>query len=116
MTTKNLNLVAQNPQSTVVTEYVPSERKAESYQSEDALEKEFIKQLQNQAYEYINITNEADLVKNLRIGLEKLNNYNFSDNEWEHFFKNEIANPNQSIEGKTATIQEDYIKVLKCDN
>ena len=116
MTSKNLNLVAQTPQSTVVTEYIPSERKSESYQSEDALEKEFIRQLQNQAYEYIDITNESDLVKNLRLQLEKLNNYNFSDNEWEHFFKTEIANPNQSIEDKTATIQEDYIKVLKCDN
>ena len=94
MTQKDINLVAQNPQSTVVTEYIPSERKADSYQSEDALEKEFIKQLQNQAYEYINITSEEDLVKNLRNRLEKLNNYNFSDNEWEHFFKTEIANPN----------------------
>lgn len=112
MTNKNINLVAQNPQSTVVTEYIPSERKAESYQSEDALEKEFIKQLQSQAYEYLQITNSDDLVKNLRLQLEKLNNYTFTDNEWEHFFKIEIANPNQSIEEKTATIQESSTKNL----
>jgi len=31
------------------------------------------------------------------------------------FFKNEIANSNQSIAEKTTTIQEDYIKILKCD-
>lgn len=116
MTNKDINLVAQNIKSTVVSEYIPSERKAESYQSEDALEKEFIKQLESQAYEYISITNNDDLIKNLRICLEKLNSYSFSDNEWSNFFKTEIANPNQSIEDKTSTIQEDYIKVLNCDN
>jgi len=116
MTNKDLNIVAQNTQSTVVTEFTPSERKAEHYQSEDALEKEFIKQLQNQAYEYLKITKNDDLVNNLRNWLEKLNNFTFSDNEWNHFFKTEIANPNQSIEDKTTTIQEDYIKVLKRDD
>jgi type I restriction enzyme R subunit len=52
-------------------------------------------------------------VRNLRTQLEKLNNYKFSNNEWEHFFKTEIANQNYSIEEKTKTIQEDYIKILK---
>jgi type I restriction enzyme R subunit len=111
------NLVAQNTESTVVAEYSPTyEKRAESYQSEAELEKAFIKQLQKQAYEYINITKEEDLIINLRQQLEKLNNYTFSDKEWNHFFKKELANPNQSIAEKTATIQEDYIKILKCDN
>ena len=116
MTNKDINLVAQNSQSTVVAEYTPSKRKAEHYQSEDALEKEFIKQLEFQAYEYLNITKEEDLVNNLRVQLEKLNNYKFSDTEWNNFFRLEIANPNQSIADKTATIQEDYIKILNCDD
>ena len=114
--TKDINIVAQNTQSTVVVEYTPSKKRAEHYQSEDALEKEFIKQLESQAYEYLKIHNNDDLVKNLRLGLEKLNNYKFSDNEWDNFFSWEIANPNQSIEEKTRTIQEDYIKILECDN
>lgn len=116
MTDKNISLVAQNTQSTVVAQFTPSPRKSESYQSEDALEKEFIAQLQTQAYEYITIHEENDLVSNLRKQLEKLNNYQFTDTEWKHFFEKEIANPNQSIEEKTTTIQEDYIKILKCDN
>jgi len=111
-----MSLVAQNSQSTVVAKFTPSPKRAEHYQSEDALEKEFIKQLQNQAYEYLTITNEDDLIVNLRTQLEKLNNYQFSDAEWKDFFAKEIANPNQSIEEKTATIQEDYIKILHQDN
>lgn len=109
---KEISLVAQNPQSTVIAEFIPEPRKAESYQSEDDLEKEFINQLQSQAYEYIKINSETDLKNNLRTQLEKLNNYNFSDNEWNKFFETEISNKNQWIEEKTKTIQEDYRKIL----
>ncbi len=110
------HLVAQNPQSTVVGEYQATTRSAKSYQSEAELERAFIEQLQSQAYEFLPINSEAALVLNLRKQLEKLNNYNFSDAEWERFFISEIANPNQSIAEKTATIQEDYIKNLRRDD
>lgn len=116
MTNKDINLVAQNTQSTVVAEFTPSPKRAEQYQSEDALEKEFIAQLQNQAYEYLKIHQENDLVSNLRKQLEKLNNYQFSESEWQYFFESEIANTSEWIEEKTTTIQEDFIKILKCDN
>jgi len=116
MPNKNYDIVAQNSESTVVSEYIPESKLAEGYQSEAELEKEFIKQLQTQAYEYLKFTKEEDLVSNLRTQLEKLNNYKFSDNEWTQFFKTEIANSNQSIAEKTTTIQEDYIKILQCDN
>jgi len=116
MTNKDINLIAQNPQSTVVAEFIPSAKRAENYQSEDALEKEFIEQLQKQAYEYIKINKEEDLITNLREQLEKLNGYTFSDKEWQYFFEKEIANSKQGIEEKTITIQEDHIKILKCDN
>ncbi|MCD5424959.1 MAG: type I restriction endonuclease subunit R [Methanosarcinaceae archaeon] len=111
-----INLVAQNTESTVVAEFTPSKKRAEHYQSEAELEKEFIKQLTTQAYEYLKINKEEDLILNLRTQLEKLNNYKFTDKEWEQFFKTELANPNQSIAEKTTTIQEDYIKNLKRDN
>lgn len=115
-TNNRYNLVAENPQSTVVAEYQPEYRTAKSYQSEAELERAFIEQLQSQAYEYLPITSEADLVRNLRQQLERLNNFTFSDAEWERFFSGEIANPNQSIAEKTVTIQEDYIKILKRDD
>jgi type I restriction enzyme, R subunit len=110
------NLVAENPQSTVVSEYTSDRKRITSYQSEAKLEQAFIKQLETQAYEYIDITSETDLVLNLRRQLEKLNDFKFSDTEWEQFFVSELANPNQSIEEKTTTIQEDSTKNLKRDN
>lgn len=117
MSTKNkYNLVAENSQSTVVAEYTPDKKRIAHYQSEAELERAFIKQLETQAYEYIEITSEGDLVLNLRKQLEKLNSFEFSDKEWEHFFVSELANPNQGIEEKTTTIQEDYIKNLVRDD
>ncbi len=116
MTNENINPNTPKTQPTILSKYTPSAKKAENYQSEDELEKEFIKQLESQEYQYINISNNDDLVKNLKNNLEKLNNYTFSDNEWNTFFKTEISNPNQNIEDKTATIQEDYIKILTRDN
>ncbi len=116
---KKYNLVAENTQSTVVAEYyklADRVRDGVSYQSEADLERAFIKQLETQAYEYVNITSEAGLISNLRLQLEKLNSFTFSDTEWDLFFANELANPNQSIEEKTATIQEDYIKNLIRDD
>lgn len=110
------NLVAESTQSTVVAEYVPDAKRVAHYQSEADLERAFIEQLKTQAYEYVTITSEIDLIVNLRQQLEKLNSFSFSDKEWDHFFLTEIANPNQSIEEKTATIQEDHIKNLTRDD
>lgn len=106
----------ENPQSTVVAEYSSEKERAKQYQSEAELESTFIRQLESQAYEYLPITSETDLKANLRKQLEKLNNYIFSDKEWNQFFVDKLANPNQSIEEKTATIQEDHIKNLTRDD
>ena len=113
---KKYDLIAENPESTVMAEYVSDVERPAYYQSEADLERDFIKQLENQAYEYLPITSEEDLIVNLRKQLEKLNNYSFSESEWERFFRTEIANPNQSIEEKTATIQEDFVKNLTKDD
>ena len=42
-------------------------RRRAAYQSEAELEREFIKLLQSQAYEYLTISSEAQLVANLRV-------------------------------------------------
>ena len=110
------NIVVRNNESTIVADYVPVYGKENNYQTEAELEHAFIEELKKQAYEYLPIKKEEDLVANLRIQIEKLNNYKFSDNEWEYFFKTEIANRNQNIEDKIFTVQEDYIKNLKCDD
>lgn len=112
----NLNIVSQNPNSTVVAEYKSDGARSTAYQSEAVLEREFIRQLQAQAYEYLDIHTNSDLIKNLRNQLSRLNNYEFTDSEWDRFFAECIANKNSGIEEKTFTIQEDYKKLLTRDN
>ncbi|WP_454943849.1 type I restriction endonuclease subunit R [Fusobacterium hwasookii] len=116
MSSVDYNMLISTLESTVVTEYVKEDTPVYTYQSEADLEREFIKNLQNQGYEYLSIHNEKELIANLKGKLEKLNNIVFSENEWERFFKEKIANKNESIIEKTRTIQEDYIKSFTRDN
>ena len=110
------NLIAATGESTVVAEYTPETRRSESYQSEAALEQEFIHMLTAQGYEYLTIHDEAALIANLRRQLEKLNDYTFTDAEWERFFKDCIASANEGIMEKTRKIQSDHVQVLRQDN
>ena len=113
------NIIAEMPESTVVADFMEEygkRKKSDAYQSEAALEKEFIRLLTTQGYEYLSIHNEATLVSNLRLQLEKLNNYHFSDKEWKSFFGNCIANANEGIVEKTRKIQTDHVQVLTCDD
>lgn len=109
------NIIAESQEYTVVAEYDHVATPAEAFQSEADLEKEFIRILVEQGYEYLPIHTEADLISNLRAQLEKLNRYHFTDNEWEKFFNECIANKNDDIVAKTQKIQDDYIQVLKRD-
>ena len=110
------NIVAETNENTVVTEYEPVKVRADQYQSEAALEKEFIRMLCDQGYEYLSIHTEKDLIVNLRTKLEELNNYKFTDTEWHQFFHSAVANPNEHIVEKTRKIQEDNVQVLKRDD
>lgn len=110
------NIVAATSENTVVTEYEPVKARSNSYQSESDLEKEFIRMLTQQGYEYLHIHTEKDLITNLRNQLEKLNSYNFSETEWDRFFKDSIANQNEGIVEKTRKIQEDNVQALKRDD
>ena len=110
------NIVAQSSDSTVVTEYKSTTVRSDAYQSEAELEKQFIKLLQEQSYEYLPIKCEKDLIVNLRAKLEELNNIKFSEEEWDRFFNAEIANPNESIAEKTSKIQEQSRIAFRMDN
>lgn len=106
-----LNIISQNPESTLVAEFVPDQKRERNYQSEAMLEDAFIKQLKEQGYEYLPITDEKALIANLRRQLEKLNDHKFSDSDWEAFFRVHLANQNDGILEKTNTIQNDFVKV-----
>lgn len=110
------NIIADQEEYVVVSEFEPEYGRVNQYQSEANLEKDFIKTLCEQGYEYLPIHKEEDLVNNLRVQLEKLNNYTFTDGEWERFFMENLANKNDDIVSKTTKIQEDHIQILKTDS
>ena len=110
------NIVASMSEHTVVAEYVAEYRRSEEYQSEAELEKSFIRDLEAQGYEYLTIRSEAELIANLRRQLETLNEYDFSDAEWERFFSEAIAGKNDGIVEKTRRIQSEHIQILHRDD
>lgn len=110
------NIVASTKEYTVVAEYESIYEHSRPYQSESELEEEFISLLTSQGYEYLTISSEEDLIANLRRQLERVNSYTFTDGEWERFFKECIANPNEGIVEKTRKIQQDHIQILKRDD
>lgn len=112
----NIGLISENDNSTVLAEYRALDRVATSFQSESALEKELINTLVEEGYEYLSIHSENELILNLRNQLEKLNNYQFTDGEWDFFFSKVIANKNDYIIEKTRLIQEDYKQEITLDS
>lgn len=112
----SFNIVAATTENTVVTSYEPVTNRSDSYQSEAALEREFIQLLTGQGYEYLTLHTEANLIANLRRQLEAVNDFSFTDGEWQRFFADAIANPNEHIVEKTRKIQEDFVQVLRRDD
>lgn len=108
--------IAISAESTVVAEFVPDPASQTGYQSEADLERAFIALLEEQAYDYLPLHSEAQLVANLRVQLEALNKVTFTDSEWQQFFTQQIASANEGIVEKTAKIQTDHVQVLKRDD
>ena len=87
------------------------------YQTEGSLEREFIRDLQAQGYEYLQGLNGHDeLIKNLRAQLQRLNNVVFSDAEWRRFLEEYLDKPSDSLIEKTRKIHNDYIYDFVFDN
>lgn len=113
---ESLEKLLQNKYSTVVAKFEPSEKKESFYQSEAQLESSFIKQLVNQGYEYADfIKDEESLKANLKKQVERLNECEFSPNEWERFFS-QIGKENDEVEDKTELIQKYHLKHFAFDN
>lgn len=80
------------------------------YQTEAALEREFIEDLQRQGYEYLpRLTTPAALLENLRTQLQALNGVTFSDAEWQRFLDEYLDKPNDGIVDKTRKVQNDAV-------
>lgn len=79
------------------------------YQTEAALEKEFIQDLINQGYENPNLTTIEAMLTNVRVQLQVLNNMEFSDSEWVRFVEEYLDKPSDNLVEKTRKIHENYI-------
>ena len=81
-----------------------------AYQTEAALEKEFIQDLINQGYEYLPaLTTPRDMLENVRLQLQTLNDVQFTDSEWIRFCEEYLDKAGDSHVDKTRKIHNDYI-------
>lgn len=80
-----------------------------SYQSEAELEVDIIDNLVSQGYQRLVVKTKEDLYANLKVQIEKLNNVEFTADEWSRFLIEYLDAPNDGMIEKTRKIQEDYI-------
>ena len=113
---EQINIIAQQPDCTVVSRYKALPPAKGGYQSEAALEETFIKQLVDQGYDYIDVKSEEALIANLRTQIETLNHFKLSDAEWKRLFEAHIANDNLGIEEKTEMMQQSPVVNMTLDN
>ena len=72
------------------------------YQTEAALEKEFIQDLINQGYENPSNLNTIEaMLTNVKVQLQALNNMEFSESEWSRFVEEYLDKPSDNLVEKT---------------
>jgi type I restriction enzyme R subunit len=108
--------IAISSESTVVAEFVSDPATSAAYQSEAELEREFIRLLQGQAFEYVTIRSEAELLSNLRVRLEALNAVTFTDDEWQRLLSEYVVGANDGAVQKTVRVQEDHVYAFRRDD
>ena len=109
--------IAETPNFIVLDKYTKAWEAAESYQSEDDLERELVQDLQNQGYEFLpSLTTPAAMLANVREQLQALNDVRFSDEEWQRFNDSYLDNPSDSITDKARKIHDDYIHDFTFDD
>ncbi|MBQ9873335.1 MAG: type I restriction endonuclease subunit R [Thermoguttaceae bacterium] len=108
--------MSSNNYKTVLDRYDATRSSAKGRQSEAELEAEFVAALANQGYEFAPIRTGEALVANLRARLEELNEFRFSDDEWERFYEDVFANPNRTLAQKTRMIQDEPTLTFETDS
>ncbi|MBR9859973.1 type I restriction endonuclease subunit R [bacterium] len=92
------------------TKYSEVNESPASYQTESALEREFIQDLVNQGYENpTNLNTLEAMLSNVRVQLQALNDMEFKDGEWARFVEEYLDKPGDNIVDKTRKIHDNYI-------
>ena len=102
--------IAESNNFIVLDRYTKCWQVNEPYQSEGALEREFIDDLVSQGYEYLSELNTPEkLLANVRVQLQTLNNVLFLEGEWLRFVEEYLDKPSDNSIDKTRKIHDDYI-------
>lgn len=99
------NPIAETTNYIVLDKYEAQPKTAQGYQSEAALEREFIEDLCRQGYEYAqHIKDPEALLRNVRLQLEQLNGMLFTDAEWQRFCLEYLDSPSDSFTEKARKV------------
>ena len=101
--------IAETNRFIVLDRYDKDWKLMESYQSEDALERELIEDLVNLGYTFDGLNSPEKLLANVRTQLQTLNNVQFTESEWRRFVETYLDRPSDHILEKTRKIHDDYI-------
>jgi len=104
------NTIAESNNFIILDKYSKDWQVSEGYQSEADLEREFIRDLQNQGYEYLSdLRSPEAMLVNVREQLQALNDVQFLDGEWQRFVEQYLDKPSDNLIDKTRKIHDDYI-------
>jgi len=92
------------------TKYSEVNEASAIYQTEYALEREFIQDLINQGYENpTNLTTLEAILANVRLQLQTLNDMIFTDSEWARYVEEYLDKLSDNLVEKTRKIHDNYI-------
>lgn len=102
--------IAETNRFIVLDQYSKEWHAAETYQSEDQLERELIDDLQNQGYEYVAGLNSPEkMLANVREQLQALNSVVFEDSEWQRFVETYLDKPSDNSVDKARKLHDDHV-------
>jgi len=108
--TDQTKTIAESNNFIVLNKYTKCDQPDGGYQTEDDLERELLKDLQNQGYEFIPGLNSPEtMLANVRVQLQILNEVQFTDAEWQRFVMEYLDNPSDNITDKARKIHDDHI-------
>jgi len=109
----NYSTIAETQNYIVLDDYTKLSKVSEApttYQSEHALEREFIEDLVAQGYEYLpQLTTPEALLANARTQLQTLNQVVFTNEEWKRFCEEYLDRASDSLVDKSRKIHDNYI-------
>lgn len=108
--TEETKPIAESKHFVILDKYVKQWAPVESYQSEADLERELVKDLGSQGYDFATeITSPEAMLDNVRVQLQSLNNVQFTNVEWARFVEMYLDKPSDTITDKTRKIHDDHI-------